>query len=373
MGVYKAVISKMRLLLATAVLLPLMFGGCEDTEELVDPGPSGSFWISLKVSSNIAAEYVPMRVIIQTDESEDDKTGQLGQIAVSPITGTQRYKITLPESYYDRMLRFVVELRKIKSAFDEVEEVKNSAMALNLLKSRYCIVEKLIPKKAITDLELEVGAKAEIKLGFGPNGLELNDIPDAPLIYLLNILPHEDITNVYQFEFLGVMAVPVGSDPPSFTNVMDDLNGGVDGIYGFSLPDMDWGLVMLPSYEGGPFDILLFARQAKDTTVCPCGVGCGNSDCNGKITITIDMPVVGPVNETMCPYEAAAKFGYYHTIKKGIVNQEYLDKNIEIEGEENDNKLKTGSNIQIDVYQADLKSCKAFGADVQEFLDDMLK
>jgi hypothetical protein len=335
-----------------AVLLLMLFGGCEDPKELIDPGPSESFWISLTVDSSVASEYIPMRVIIQTNEEDDEKTAQLGQIAVSPIAVTQRYKITLPESYSDQSLRFIVELQKIKSAFDEVAEVKNSAMALNLLKSRYCVIEGIVPKRAIKDLDLKVDAKAELKLGFGPNGMKLDDIPNAPLIYIMNILPAEDIVKTYEFEFIGVMAVPVGSPAPDFTEIMDDLNGGMDGsIYGFSLPGMDWGLVMLPSYEGGPFDILLFARQAKDTKVCPCG-NCGKP-CGHPITL-YGFPV--------CPYEAAASLGYYHTIKKEIVNQAYIDEF----GEEGENKLETGSNIQIQIYEADFKSCDEFGKEIKD-------
>jgi hypothetical protein len=381
MSVYKATISGLRVVAATAVLLPLMFGGCEGFPEepansgsadngSANPGPNTSFWTSLTVDSSIIArEYLPVRVIIQTDDDDDEKTGQLGLPAVSPIAGTQRYKITLPESYLDHDLRFVVEFEKNKSVFDEIAEIKRSPIVLNLLKSRYCVIKVMkehIPKRAINDVELNVEADAELKLGFGPNGIKLSDVPDAPLIFLLNIVQEE--IEAYKFTFLGAIAVPPGN-LPGFTEIIEimddlnsgDLNSGIEGIYGFSLPEMDWFMVMLPEpvyKEGDPFDILLFAEQASDTGVCPCG-NC-ESGCDYGISLA-GLP------SKICPYEFAAIYGYPHTITRPVTKED-IEKITDDDG-----TVETGSTIQIYVHETDIKTCEDFKADMEAKIPKLLE
>jgi hypothetical protein len=357
-------------------LLPLLFGACEETTETpVDPGPNTSFWISLTVNNSIALEYLPVRILIQTDEADDEKTAQLGQTAVSPIAGTQRYKITLPESYVDRRLRFVVEFRKAKSVFDEIYEIKKSSMALNLLKARYCVIEGQVPNKAIKDIELNIGANSELKFGFGPNGVKLSDIPDAPLIFLLNIVQGEEIKG-YEFEFLVAMAVPAGSPSPGFTKAIDDLNNGIEGVYGFSVMEMDWAMVMLPVYkQGDPFDILLFARQPPDTKVCPCKE-CGEDGegkCQHEINLTdlygeSLLPVLaGFEPDGICPYEFAANHGYPHTIRRQVTEAD-------IESMTNDDgTLETGSGIQIYVHEAVFETCEEFKEDMEAEISKLVE
>jgi hypothetical protein len=315
-----------------------------------------------------------MRVIIQTNEDDDEKTGQLGLPAVSPTAGTQRYKITLPESYLDRKLRFVVEFRKNKSVFDEIAEIKRSPTVLSLLKSRYCVIEKFL-KREINDVELNVTADAELKLGFGPNGIKLSDVPNAPLIFLLNIAQEKEIED-YKFTFLGAIAVPPGN-PLGFTEIIEimndlnsgDLNGGIEGIYGFSLPEMDWFMVMLPEpayKEGDPFDILLFANQPPETGVCPCG-DCGTG-CAYKIGLENLPPALDgfPISG-MCPYEFAATYGYPHTITRPVTEE-----NLE-EITDDDGTLKTGSTISIYVTETGIKTCEEFKTDMEAEIHKLLE
>jgi hypothetical protein len=374
--VYKITGAGLRIFAALIVSLPLLFSGCKEGEteftdqgndkELANPGPDVSFWISLTVDGGIASDFKPVRVIVQTNEKENDKTGQLGQVAVSPAPAAQRYKITLPENYIGNELCFVVELQKIKSAFEKISSIKNMPMLIGFLKSRYYKVNRRVSRNSTKDIEIEVPADAKLTLGFGPNGIKIGDIPNAPLIYLLDII--DKLPQGHKFEFRGAVAVAPGRETPTFIELVEDLDNEEGGLYGFSLAhDMDWAMVMLPTYkEGDPFDILIFAKQKQGDNYCPCGGSCGNGSCAHKIDITSLFPVPPPrfdkITGGICPYKFAADYDYYHTIRKSITKG-----HLETEGAK-----ETGSTIQMTVYGTDLESCEQFKKAIEKELAKLI-
>ncbi|MDR2803373.1 MAG: hypothetical protein LBB22_03670 [Treponema sp.] len=263
----------------------LLLFGCVERGELIDPGQEMSFGVSLTVDNKIAVKFAPVRVLVEErGVTKDGKAGQLGYTSVSPVAGTRNYRITLPESYKGQAAVFVVEFRKINSAFDDIAALQKVPIARDLLKSRYVEIEGLkIPEPseseplALVVKDLENNEDDDLKLGYGPGGLLLSDIPNVPPIYIINLIEDAAVKE-FEFYYSGGLATAYETEQyPPFDELVTKLRDTAN-IYGLTSPMLDDYLIMLPDVytEGTPFSLFLYAKpQGK----CPCNASGSTCSC----------------------------------------------------------------------------------------------
>jgi hypothetical protein len=180
----------------------------------------------------------------------------------------------LPESYKGKNGIFVVEFRKLNSGFDDIAALQDVPIALNLLKSRYTVFEnKKIPGPS-EKISLTINESDLLKLGYGPGGLTLKDIPGVPPIYFLNLTLSDEVKK-YGFVYAGGVATSFEEEQyPPFTEVILKLSD-TKNIYGLSTTAIDWALIMLPDVytEGDDFSLWIYVKQPVEPGVehaCPC-------------------------------------------------------------------------------------------------------
>ncbi|MDR3356010.1 MAG: hypothetical protein LBO04_02360 [Spirochaetaceae bacterium] len=272
--------------------------------------PFRSFWVRLNIN-NLSAEYKPVRVVVE----DDDK-----QVGEASVYGTNQYKITLPELYAGRIVNYVAEFTKTQSEFDKDKYKYLEPLVTSLLKARYYKVPGTIPNiDGSQTVTLEITDKSVLKLGYGPNGLKLTDIPDAPLVYLIEL----DNTEIEAYGLVPELAI---ATDPSVTSVqITDVDAG----YGFAAPETDWFLLLSSDFVAGmPFTFWFFLKhdtEATVTSLCPCG----SCDC-------------GPA----CYYELMSAAPLYLPVKVNVstVNASGIP-------------LATGSTINIKIQAAGLPQC----------------
>jgi hypothetical protein len=280
-----------------AALFPL-FSGCEEeTLKLAGsyPGPNRSFLIKVSVDAEIAKDFAHKRVTVQGLDG-----GGIGNASRVRAADGIRYRITLPSSYLDQDVLYVVEFYRENSGFDKVATVKALPVMLELLKSRYCTIEgeTTPPSSSSEEVTLTVGKDAELKLGYDPGGLSLADIPQAPIVYFLKF----DATALssYKFEFIGGAATAQGGEFVTPADSTDDQIGS-EGVLGVTGKDFDWAMIMTPGKydlsEGPlPFTVWFFMKLPKDSVYCPCLTSC---NCGA-----------------ICPYKVMAANGKTFTFAK---------------------------------------------------------
>ncbi|MDR0410314.1 MAG: hypothetical protein LBH18_07985, partial [Spirochaetaceae bacterium] len=299
-----------------------------DRSELDDPGPLMSFEVELTVDSVVASQFAPVRVLVE----EESGKGQLGYTVAIPDPASRRYKITLPESYKEKEdgNTFVVEFRKINSGFDDVDTLQKVPLALNMLKSRYIEFHRESIPDPPERKKLSVGSKDELKLGYGPGGLRLKDIPNVPPIYLINITLDETVKK-YGFTYAGGVATSfVEEKYPPFTEIISRLNDTAN-IYGITVTTLDWFLIMRPEVyvPGDAFSLWIYVKQPVEpgaVHACPCQGGPKDCICNP------------------CPYTLLNK--YY--------GQDYYPIHIQIDNIE---ELEVGGSINISIDPSYFLSC----------------
>jgi hypothetical protein len=256
----------------------LLLSGCEpETNSLTGtyPGPNTSFLITVSVHPEIAKDFDHRRVTVRKQDG-----GNIGNTSrVNTLDGV-RYRLTLPSSNLGQPAEFIVELQRKNSSLDNVSILQASPASLGLLKARYYVIYQTIPA-TFQNMTLAVNNAADLKLGYSPGGLSLNDITGAPIVYFFHFGNSDIAANLtgYNFEVVGGAATD-----GRFVAAPDDTNDMLDaeGIYGVTGKDMDWAVVMKPGkYDelAQPFTVYFFMKQPKDEKTCPCGVTCGCAVC----------------------------------------------------------------------------------------------
>jgi hypothetical protein len=314
--------------------------------KLIDPGPNMSFFVKLNVSSNIAGDFTERLLTVQ--DQDEDKDGQIGR---SYKVG-ERYMMTLPASYIEKDVRYVVEFTKTNSAFDNLAIIRNGPpIVLDWLKSRYYVAAGKIPKDG-KEISLCIEDAGNLNMGYGPGGILLSDIPGAPLIYFLQF--DLDAIKDYGFEVVGGAATVPDSDLLSLLispGSLDSLEA-LNDVLGVMSVEYDGILVMTERYTAGdPFTLWFFMRKIGNSTLCPCGM-----DCSCKVQI----PGRGDV--AYCIYNPSSSLpslltGMEHTFAKIDIAKPVNKEN---------EPLETGATINITVTEASLIGCgellKALGS-----------
>ncbi|MDR2660369.1 MAG: hypothetical protein LBC27_10370 [Spirochaetaceae bacterium] len=324
----------------------LAFAACDGLENinlkggnLTDPGPDMSFEVELTVDSVVASQFLPVRVFVE----EASGKAQLGYTVVAPVSGTRRYKITLPESYKETKGIFVVELSKLNSNFENVAALQESPIALSMLKSRYVVFDNQKIPAPSEKIKLELKDITALTVGYGPGGLKLKDIPDAPPIYFLNLELDPDVAE-YGFEYAGGIATSYLNDKyPPFSEVISILSDTAN-IHGISSPLLDWALIMrADAYtEGEAFSLFIYVKQPVDPLsehACPCRSSTQSCGCDFGI----------------CPYKMLNSY----------FGQDFYPIHIQIEAEDIKD-LERGETISVQIVPQDFLSCEEMGISIPQ-------
>jgi hypothetical protein len=256
----------------------LLFSACEPENNRLEeayPGPNTSFLITVSVVQDIAKDFDHRRVTVRKPDG-----GSIGNTSRVKTAGGFRYRLTLPPSNLGQQADFIVELQRKNSSLDDVSILQASPASLELLKTRYYVINGTIPA-TFGDMTLPVNDADALEQGYSPGGLSLNDIRGAPIVYFFHFEDPDIAANLtdYSFEVVGGAATD-----GRFVAAPADMNDMLDaeGIYGVMVRDMDWAVVMKPGkYDklAEPFTVYFFMKQPKDEETCPCGESCACGVC----------------------------------------------------------------------------------------------
>lgn len=278
------------LIAAVTVLLITMrcSGQATEEDELEDVGPDMSFFVTLSISTEIAVEYELTRLLVYDSE----KKRKIGSTA---LTGqnTNRYRVTLPASYIGKdVTYYVVEFVKKESSFDggqynEYTNVSITTQMIGLLKSRYYEIFDKIPTNDGDTISLTINNVENLKIGFGPGGLELGDIRDMPHVYLINL----STSNINDYGLTVKLGIAADS---ASSSLITDIDGGL----GVAAPETDW-IILLEADVYDPGDSLTFwftlsRDQNVTATQCPCKDS-GNCSCSSILDLLCSYNLKGPM------------------------------------------------------------------------------
>jgi hypothetical protein len=306
--------------------LVMLFSGCEAEDtglEGEDPGPNTSFLIKVSVDADIAKNFTHRRVTIQEQDG-----GEIGNTARISTSAGVSYRLTLPSSYLGQDARYIVEFRRDNSGLDKVAAIKKFPMILELLKSRYYVINGKTPESSGEEVTLEAVYAGSLGSGYGPEGLSLVDIPQAPIVYFLQ--PDTDGISAIsssQLEIIGGAATATGSALITPMDSTDDLIDS-DGVVGVTSKDFDWAMIMTPGkYDefGAPFTVWFFMKQPNSQAASPY-CPCNDCDC-----------------DPVCPYKIMTANGKPVTFAKIDIEPPY--------------NIENGDTIVVDLEDTDIIGC----------------
>jgi hypothetical protein len=245
------------------------------------------FWVELTVSSEINMDYEPVRLLV-TDTSR-----QLGAVSVY---GTDKYKITIPESKSDMgdSVYLVTEFTKRGSKFDGSSySFSNNSVKLlivSFLKARYCATLKNIPPQGGT-VQLNIDDITEFNLGYGPSSMPLGSIADAPYVYIINL----DTSALEQYGLTVTRGIAVEEGTPLTPDLyLEDPNLGL----GFAAPETDWMLLLDTElyFPGDPLTFWFTMERDTRYPPPPCESPCVCSPCICSNSSMVS-PVIIDIND----------------------------------------------------------------------------
>jgi hypothetical protein len=315
---------------AIAALI-LLFSGCEaeDTKlEGEDPGPNTSFLIKVSVDADIAKNFTHRRVTVQIPDGSE-----IGNTARINTSAGVRYRLTLPSSYMGQDAKYIVEFRRENSGLDKAAAIKKFPMILELLKSRYYVIDGKTPESSGEEVTLGAIYAGSLGSGYGPGGLSLTDIPQSPIVYFLQ----PDTSGIsaissYQLEIIGGAATAPDNAPITPADSTDDLIDS-DGVVGVTSKDFDWAMIMTPGkYDelGEPFTVWFFMKQPNSqaaSAYCPC------TDCDC---------------DPVCPYKIMTANGKPVTFARINIAPPY--------------NIENGDTIVVDMTDMDIIECAGMPA-----------
>ncbi|GHT48583.1 hypothetical protein FACS1894102_1950 [Spirochaetia bacterium] len=302
-----------------AILLAVIFSefSCNTQDAVAGPGQIMSFWIEIKMNNKDALRYKIARIFAM-DEDEKEKIGQ----CIGPYGhgGSEKFKVTLPESYVETKMTFAIDLEVKQSGFDnigafvaKIESLTDTAgtkitippemftfldtfpIAKGLIKSRYARYTVEIPKAGDT-VSVDISNTTNnalpgytpLKIGNSPGSIQLSTIPGLPMIYTINVVT--DAIDYMGFTLAAVLALPFngseGTGMPDFANPI-----------GISAPELDWIFITIGDAAPGDAVALYFLFTApEDGHACVCGPSCPIKGC-----MAASMPTIPPAYEALLP------------------------------------------------------------------------